>query len=97
MSRSHLNSLGIFFVSLLLIFSVQKNLFAQPFLNGNLSTGAISSNGTAAPSGAFWSELTAPNTTLGFSVNIATNTAALDDFTVPVGQIWNLTNFICYA
>lgn len=70
---------------------------SQPFINGNLSTGTTSSGGTVAPAGYSWSEVQPPNTTLGFSVNISANTAALDDFTVPVGQIWNISAFICYA
>lgn len=64
-------------------------------MNGNLSTGATSSNGAAAPAGFTWSEVQAGNTTAGFGNNI-TNFMLADDFTIAAGS-WNLTKITFYA
>ena len=66
------------------------------YSNGPISTGAVSTNATAAPSGFTWSELQAPNTTLGVSgiYNTAgtTNQTLTDDFATPAGlEQWNVT------
>lgn len=71
--------------------------FSQTYINGNLSTGNTTSGGAAAPAGFNWSELQNGNTNLGFGGSIAGNLALADDFIVPSGQIWNLTNILVYA
>jgi subtilisin-like proprotein convertase family protein len=70
---------------------------AQPYINGNLSTGATLSDGTAAPAGTTWSELQLTNTGLGSGANISANITLADDFTVPAGQTWNITKITFYA
>lgn len=73
-------------------------LFAQPYVNGNLSTGAVSSNGTNAPAGFTWSEVQPGNDVAGYSMGInATNLFALaDDFTIPAGMTWNISDLNVY-
>lgn len=79
---------------------------AQPYVNGNLSTGATSKSGVAAPTGYTWSELqndlgvsTMSNGTTGVGAQyLATGgNRVADDFTVPAGQVWNLTKITVYA
>lgn len=74
------------------------------FMNGNLSTGATSKSGVAAPTGYTWSELqndtgvtTSSNINLGFGAAISADISIADDFTVPAGQTWNITKFSFYA
>ncbi len=64
-------------------------MFAQTYSNGPLSTGATSSNGTAAPSGYTWSELQVNNTTLGSGATLGNNLA--DDFVVPANEKWSIS------
>lgn len=91
------------------LFFISTSLHAQLYTNGSLSTGATAANGTAAPAGYTWSEMQANtgNTTevnSSFGSGAFYNTAATanyriaDDFIVPVGQTWNITNFafFCY-
>jgi hypothetical protein len=70
---------------------------AQPYVNGNLSTGVFAANGTVAPSGSTWSQVQSPNTSLGFLVSTTSNISAVDDFTIPPGEIWNINSFKCYG
>ncbi|MVN74937.1 hypothetical protein GO988_01215 [Hymenobacter sp. HMF4947] len=63
---------------------------AQLYANGPFSTGALTTNGTAAPAGYTWSEAPANAGTFGFSATSGINTLA-DNFTVPAGQPWTLT------
>src|SRR4051794_15199986 len=82
-------------------------LFSQTYVNGNLGTSAVSNNGTAAtPAGTIWHELqndagntTESNSTLGVShASFGTaNYTLADDFTVPVGETWNLTKLTVYS
>lgn len=73
---------------------------AQTYNNGGLSTGATSMSGVAAPAGYTWSEvqnetgnMTESNTNSGFAavVTAATSFFLADDFTVPAGEKWNIT------
>ncbi|MBF6608994.1 MAG: T9SS type A sorting domain-containing protein [Flavobacterium sp.] len=76
------------------------------YINGNLSTGATSKSGIAAPSGYTWSELqndagvmTMSNGTTGVGaqmVNTTMNRVA-DDFTVPAGESWTISKATFYA
>lgn len=84
----------LFFAATIVIFSQSK---AQTLINGNLSTGNTSSNGTTAPTGFNWSEVQNGNTSFGFGASIASNLALVENFTVPSGQIWNLTNLLVFA
>ncbi|MEO6488588.1 MAG: GEVED domain-containing protein [Ferruginibacter sp.] len=91
---------GVFQSSLLLlllisVFSAKIN--AQTYVNGNLSTGATSSTGTAAPAGFTWSEVQLGNVNAGFGANIAANLTIADDFTVPAGLPWTVTKVTFYA
>ena len=56
---------------------------AQTYTNGNLSTGATHTIGTAAPAGTTWSELQLDNNSLGVGVNVTAGLSVADDFTVP--------------
>ncbi len=73
---------------------------AQVYSNGNLSTGATSSNGAAAPAGYTWSELQGTNSTLGSSgFTDGTNDFRLaDDFVVPAAESWAISSveMFCY-
>ena len=67
---------------------------AQPFQNGNLSTGSATVFGNvSAPAGYTWSELQSPNTTLAVNAAVSSGLSVLDDFTVPFGQKWNISKF----
>ncbi len=81
---------------ILLAVSVGKSS-AQPYNNGNLSTGATSSNGVAAPAGYTWSEVQAGNVNAGFGANITANISMADDFTVPAGVGWNISKLTFWA
>ena len=79
-------------------------LQAQVYINGNLSTGANSQSGTAAPAGYTWSEvqndagnLTESNTTGGYAASVAAGLSVADDFTVPAGPNWTVTKFTFYS
>lgn len=71
------------------------------YTNGPLSTGATTQGGTAAPTGATWSELSDNNTTVntifGFGFSTANSLAVADDFTVPAGETWTITGFQYYT
>ena len=67
------------------------------YINGNLSTGATHSTGTAAPTGTNWSELQGTNGTLGSGANITAGYSLADNFTVPAGPSWILSKFTFYA
>ena len=80
----------------------------QIYTNGPLSTGATSNSGVAAPAGYTWSEVqnitgntTESNTNAGFGAVFNTagtnNLQLADDFTVPAGQIWNVSSVEVYA
>ena len=75
------------------------SLAQTTYSNGGLSTGATSSNGTAAPSGYTWSELQAGNSSYGISgVYTATSSFRLaDDFVVPAGQKWTISSIEVFA
>lgn len=68
---------------------------AQVYENGPLSTGATSSNGTAAPAGTTWSEVQNPNINAGFGANITAGLTVADNFTI-CGS-WNITKVTFYA
>lgn len=75
--------------------------------NGQLSTGATSKSGVAAPGGFTWSELSTDNgggnfsnTTLGSGcqqISTTTLNRCADDFTVPVGQTWTINTIVVYG
>lgn len=92
-SRS-INYLTSLVLSVALLFA--GSVFAQPYVNGNLSTGATSSNGTAAPAGYTWSEVQVGNVNAGLSASIAGGYALADNFTINCGS-WNVTKFTFYA
>jgi subtilisin-like proprotein convertase family protein len=65
-------------------------VFAQQYVNGNLSTGASSSNGQPAPTGFTWSEVQVGNTNAGFGAQTDGNLSLADNFTVNVAT-WTVT------
>ncbi len=75
----------------------------QIYSNGPLSTGTISKSGQVAPAGCTWSELqnetgnlTEANSLAGgagvYTADGANSVINVDDFVVPVGQVWNVTS-----
>jgi hypothetical protein len=92
------------FIAILLI---ANSTFAQTFNNGGLSTGATAKSGTAAPTGYTWSEVqnntgntTESNTSAGYGGTFSSAAASFfiaDDFTIPTGQIWNITAIDFFA
>src|SRR5688572_28013709 len=75
---------------------------AQTYNNANISTGATSVSGVAAPAGKTWSECQNPtrnttvaNTNAGYGAQISANNAMADDFTV-TGN-WAVTKITVYA
>lgn len=105
-SKIKMNTL---FYSLFFFLGLFLNVDAQLYNNGPISTGSTAANGTSAPTGYTWSETqantgntTESNGSFGFAgyYNTAATTdfRLADDFTVPTGQTWNITNFafFCY-
>ncbi|MDB5203721.1 MAG: hypothetical protein JWQ27_3130 [Ferruginibacter sp.] len=83
---------------LALLFSLFGKLSAQTYVNGNLSTGATTSGGTAAPAGTTWSEVQLGNTNAGFNASITQNAFRLgDNFVVPAGPSWTLSKITFYG
>jgi hypothetical protein len=91
----------------LLFFSLlmANYLSAQQYVNGNLSTGTISNNGTVAPAGYTWSELqnnvgetTITNIQSGWGMDSGTlKNSFADDFVIPTGQMWTINNMEFYV
>ncbi len=85
------------FLMLLATAFLSGKLSAQVYVNGNLSTGATSSNGTAAPAGFTWSELQGGNGTFGFLGSVTSGNIIADDFTVPAGPNWTISKITFYG
>jgi len=69
--------------------------------NGPLATGSTSLSGTAAPAGGQWSEFPKDGNctinTFGLSASSAGPFRLADDFTVPTGATWNVSNVDVYG
>lgn len=90
------------FLILLLGLSSFTALSQVIYTNGPVSTGVIhEATSTTAPAGYTWSELQIPGLNIGFSGfynNSSTSDYAIaDDFVVPAGKVWNLTNVNFYG
>lgn len=90
-----------FFTVLIMMF-FSENVYSQLYSNGAISTGVTHlATSTSAPAGYTWSELQTPAGTLGFSSfynNALTNDFAIaEEFVVPAGQSWSLTNVNFYG
>ena len=94
MSRQLSRLLTVFILPLVIFFT--GSAVAQPYVNGNLSTGANSSNGTAAPAGFTWSEVQLGNINAGYAASIAGGFTVADNFTINCGS-WNVTKFSFFA
>lgn len=81
---------------------------AQLYTNGGITTGTVAVNGTAAPTSYSWSEMPSnvgnaleSNGSIGYSgfFNTAESMSfrLADDFVVPAGTIWNITDFSFYC
>jgi subtilisin-like proprotein convertase family protein len=81
---------------ILLAVSVGK-IAAQPYNNGNLSTGTTSSGGSTSPAGFTWSEIQPGILNYGYGANIGANLTLADNFLVPSGQGWNISKLTFYA
>jgi len=98
-------------LTLTLVFMSVLGINAQRIYdNGPLATGTVARNGTAAPAGAQYSEVSnnfgetaVSNDFAGFNcARIATATARIDlrcadDFNVPVGQTWTISQVVVFA
>ncbi len=82
---------------IILLATISGKINAQPYINGNLSTGTTATGGATAPTGYTWSEVQAGNNSAGFGANIAANFSLADDFIVPAGQGWDITKITFYA
>lgn len=76
---------------------ISGNSWSQSLVNGNLNTGVTSSNGVAAPAGFSWSEVQNGNESAGFNASIENQFSICDDFIIPDGETWNLTNINLYG
>ena len=83
---------------------ITGNINAQTYVNGNLSTGALTNSGVAAPAGYTWSEVqnvtgntTVSNTNSGFNGSVFSGFTFADDFTVPAGPSWTISKLTFYA
>ena len=96
----HYSLKAFFTIFALISFS---NFYAQLlYTNGSISTGGTHiATSTAAPAGYTWSEAQSPSTSIGFSSfynnALTSNFALAEEFVVPVGQTWNLTNVNVYG
>ena len=101
--------LSSFFIKFTLIFTGSLSMSAQLYSNGPISTGSAAANGTVAPIGYTWSETqadsgntTEANASFGYggfyNTALTSDVRMADDFIVPAGQTWNVTNFafFCY-
>lgn len=71
----------------------------QLYSNGNFTTGTTTKSGVVAPAGYTWSEVqnntgntTESNTNSGYTANKSSDITLADDFTVPTGQSWTITD-----
>ncbi|WP_324672322.1 T9SS type A sorting domain-containing protein [Hymenobacter sp. GOD-10R] len=71
----------------------------QLYSNGNFSTGTTTKSGVTAPAGYTWSEAqnntgntTESNTNSGYTASKLSAISLADDFTVPAGQSWTITD-----
>ncbi len=80
-----------------LLILIGSTAVAQQFTNGPISTGATTSNGTAAPTGFTWSEMHSTNTNFGYSGSVAAGSSVAEDFIVPAGPSWGVTKMTFYA
>ncbi|MDQ3749126.1 MAG: VCBS repeat-containing protein, partial [Acidobacteriota bacterium] len=94
-------------LALALVFMSVLGINAQRIYdNGPLATGAVARNGTAAPAGAQYSEVSnnfgetaVSNTVAGYACQRAgtADNRCADDFNVPVGQTWTINQVIVFA
>ncbi|HLA55887.1 MAG TPA: T9SS type A sorting domain-containing protein [Flavobacterium sp.] len=94
MTKKYLLSFKFF--ALVTFFLLKSNSYSQLYTNGPISTGAVSTSSSVAPTGYTWSEMQSPNIVMGLGVyysnSAAVSVGLADDFVVPANTIWNLTN-----
>jgi hypothetical protein len=98
MSKNYLKK--IFTLILLtssIVSSAQQTLFNNGAAAGGLGIGGLVTNPTGGSGGAPISQLHSGMSTLGFGAQISANNSVADDFTVPLGQTWNVTSFEFFA
>lgn len=71
----------------------------EPFTysNNSFKTGTSAYNGNTAPAGYEWAEIKAPYISYGLTANMSTTYSIADDFTVPKGEEWDISNLYLYA
>jgi subtilisin-like proprotein convertase family protein len=84
-------------IALILLFLTSIKTSAQEYVNGNLITDSILSNGTLAPSGTSWSQIQPPNVSNGTISGTDTRRSIIDDFSIPAGEFWKINRFDCYS
>jgi len=92
----------LFAMIMLSIYSIAQSTYK----NGIVSTGSVTKSGVSAPTGYTWSEIqndagntSESNTTIGSgaSGDGTSNLRIADDFIVPAGQQWQITQFHIYG
>ncbi len=82
---------------IVLLFAFGTTINAQPYNNGNLSTGTTSSTGATAPAGYNWSEIQPGILNFGYNCSLAAGFSLADNFVVPAGVGWNISKITVYA
>ena len=97
-SKTTLKSINGFFLQCLMILGLlcllTNGIQAQQYINGNLSTGTVSSNAVTAPVGSTWSEVQVGNTLNGIG---AQATASLADDFVVAGASWTVNRITMFG
>jgi len=97
-SKTTLKRINGFFLQCLIILGLMclftNGIQAQQYINGNLSTGAVSSNSVNAPAGYTWSEVQVGNALNGIG---AQPTASLADDFVVSGASWTVNRITMFG
>ncbi|HSK73870.1 MAG TPA: VCBS repeat-containing protein [Pyrinomonadaceae bacterium] len=106
-SKSWFIYFSTFYSLALFLFITASGVLAQSVIydNGGFATGTTAKNGVAAPGGGQWSELqnfngdtSASNNRAGMDCAVTVTTArCADDFNVPVGQTWTISQVVVFV
>lgn len=107
MTKYSLNWRSCLITGLVLTLSALTSLSQVIYDNGSLATGATSKSGVAAPTGTQWAEVqnnagntTESNTLAGVGcqqIGTTTLNRCADDFVVPFGQMWTISEVRLFA
>lgn len=91
--KLNLTFIRVGLVMILPLLFVFSNTIGQTYTNGILITGDTAFNGTIAPPGYTFSF----NESGGIQAGIAANSSVAEDFIIPEGQAWTLSDMVFYA